>query len=287
MNNSELCNNYKNNGYVILKNFIDKEKLESLEQSIKAQILYHMNRHNLKIKDTFVDYGIIEMNKIRKDKKNFDSIQVIYNLVRKLPELYKIIGDEKLIEKIRLLSGMESDQSPYIWENFLRIDPPHDSTFDLNWHQESYFTLPNSNSVQLWSPVINQVSLKNTGTMCALKESSRLGEITHNIIKKNGYIHEGIFDDDIKDLKLEELHFELSPGDILLFNEHLVHKTIHNTGEKVRFTMVANYSNPYLSDFNFMNEKQVLLYHKQRTGNASKYPEYIDSFSSKGGIKQF
>jgi ectoine hydroxylase-related dioxygenase (phytanoyl-CoA dioxygenase family) len=285
--NNELLNKYKEDGFIILRDFISASKIKDLEEAIKSQITFHMKKNNLEISDEFYNNGMIKMNALRKNKNNFDSVQVIYNLIRKLPELYKIVGDKELINVVKLLSGLEKNQSPYIWEAFCRIDPPKDSTFDLNWHQESYFTIPNSNSVQLWAPIINNVDLLSTGTMSALKGSAKLGEIKHHILKKENYIHEGILEKEIEKINLESINFELSPGDILLFHENLIHKTYHNTGSKVRFTMIANYSNPYLSKFNFMNEEEVVLFHKMRTGNADQNKEYIKSFSKKGGIKNF
>ena len=81
---------------------------------------------------------------------------------------------------------------------------------------------------------------------------------------------------------------ELKPGDFLFFDEHAIHKTFHNQGDKVRFTMVANYSNPYSENFKFMSEQEVLMYHKLRTGNAKdKRRKLYQSFTSKGGIKDF
>ena len=55
-----------------------------------------MNKHELNIEGDIFNQGIIQLNKIRKDKTKFDSIQVIYNLIRKLPELYNILGDSML-----------------------------------------------------------------------------------------------------------------------------------------------------------------------------------------------
>ena len=208
-------------------------------------------------------------------------------MIRKLPELYNVLGDTKVLEVVRKLSGLKKNQSPYIWESFCRIDPPKDKSFDLKWHQESYFTLPNSNSVQLWAPIVNRVNLKNTGTVSLLKSSLKLGELNHDIMKLENYIHEGIPDNEIEKINLEQVNMELNPGDVLFFHEKSVHKTYHNEGKKVRYTMVANYSNPYYSNFKFMSEKEVLLHHKLRTGNANKNKDYIKKFTEKGGIKDF
>lgn len=284
-----LIDEFHNNGFVILRSLVDNKKIKKLEDSIKTQILFHMNKHKLNIEGDIFNQGIIQLNKIRKDKTKFDSIQVIYNLIRKLPELYNILGDSNVMDIVRTLSRLKENQSPYIWESFCRIDPPKDSSFDLKWHQESFFTLPNSNSVQLWSPIINNVSINNTGTITLLKGSSKLGELKHYIIKLKNYIHEGIPDEEIDKINLEEINVELKPGDFLFFDEHAIHKTFHNQGDKVRFTMVANYSNPYSENFKFMSEQEVLMYHKLRTGNAKdkENESYIQSFTSKGGIKDF
>ena len=282
-----LLEKYNNDGFVVLKNIIPYDKISKLEEAIKAQIVFHLKKHKLEINKDIFNEGIIKLNKIRKDKKNFDSIQVIYNLIRKLPELYNILSDTNVLETVKVLSGLRENQSAYIWESFCRIDPPKDSSFDLKWHQESYFTLPNSNSVQFWSPIVNNVNLRETGTVSILKSSLKLGELNHDIIKLENYIHEGIRDEEINKVKLEQVDMELNPGDVLFFHENSIHKTYHNDGNKVRFTMVANFANPYTSNFKFMSEKDVLLYHKLRTGNADEYKEYINSFTEKGGIKDF
>ena len=51
--------------------------------------------------------------------------------------------------------------------------------------------------------------------------------------------------------------------------------------------MIANYSNPCLSNFKFMNENEVIAYYKLRTDNAKEFPKYIEKYSSKGGVKNF
>jgi len=278
---------YQNEGFVVFRNLIAKDKIEELEEAIKAQIIFHVKKHKLDIQNDILNQGIIELNQIRKDKRNFDSIQVIYNLIRKLPELYNILSDKKVKEVVKTLSDLKENQSAYIWEAFCRIDPPKDSSYDLKWHQESYFTIPNSNSVQLWSPIVNNINLRDTGTVSLLKSSLKLGELNHDIIKLENYIHEGIQDEEIEKINLEQVDMELDPGDVLFFHENTIHKTYHNEGTKVRFTMVANYANPYKSNFEFMSEKDVLMYHKLRTGNAAENEEYIKSFTEKGGIKNF
>ena len=285
--------NYLNNGYVVIRDFLPQNVLEKFKNSLSGHISNQLTKHGLNNIDDPLNEGLIELNKIRRaDKTKFDSVQVIYNTVRKLPELFELITNEDLIKVVKRLSGLESINhfvSPYIWEAFCRIDPPQDKTFDLKWHQESYFTLPNSNSVQLWAPIINDINREDTGTITAISKSHSNGELKHSIVRHNeNYISESITDDKIKDIdKNNEEMFSLNVGDVLLFHENLIHKTITNVGNKVRYTMIANYSNPCLSNFKFMNENEVIAYHKLRTDNAHEFPKYIEKYSSKGGIKNF
>lgn len=282
---------YLNNGYVVIKNFLPKKVLEKLKISLSGHIFNQLNKHGLENINDPLNQGLIELNKIRADKTKLDSIQVIYNTIRKLPELFELITNQDLIRIVKRLSGLESINSsisPYIWEAFCRIDPPQDKTFDLKWHQESYFTLPNSNCVQLWAPVINDVNLKDTGTITAITESHLKGELKHSIVRHNdNYISESISDDKMEKLDKKKEIFSLNVGDVLLFHENLIHKTITNLGHKVRYTMIANYSNPCLSNFKFMSESEVIAYHKLRTDNAQEFPKFIEKYSSKGGIKSF
>ena len=282
---------YLNNGYVIIKDFFPNKVLDNFKNSLLGHINNQLDKHGLStIKDPLND-GLIQLNKIRADNTKFDSVQVIYNTVRKLPELFELITNQDLIKVVKKLSGLENINpsiSPYIWEAFCRIDPPQDKTFDLKWHQESYFTLPNSNCVQLWAPVINNVNPNDTGTMTAIDKSHLNGELKHSIVRHNdNYISESITDDKIGNLYKDQKLFSLNVGDILLFHENLIHKTITNLGNKVRYTLIANYSNPCLTNFKFMNENEVIAYHKLRTDNAHEFPNFIKKYSSKGGIKSF
>ena len=286
----KIYKDFLKNGFVVLKNFFDKDCLSKIEKTVKSHISFHLHKHAIgHIKDV-ENEGIIKLNNIRKDKSKFDSIQVIYNTIRKLPETYNLISNPKLIEVVKKLSGIteiDINGSPYIWEGFCRIDPPQDETYNLRWHQESYFTLPNSNSVQLWAPIINKINEKETGTMTTITNSHKFGEIPHHIVRQNNnYISESILPEKLKNFE-ESGGFELNVGDVLLFHEHLIHRTINNHGNKVRYTLIANYSNPYLSNFKFMNEAQVITYHKMRTANANEFSDYIQSYYNKGGIKDF
>lgn len=291
MNIDLLESYYKNQGYIVLRNFFSKNALERFKKSLSGHISNQLKNHGLNNIEDPLNNGLIELNKIRKDKSKLDSVQIIYNTVRKLPELFELIADDRLLKVIKRLSGLDKinpDLSPYIWEAFCRIDPPRDYTFDLKWHQESYFTLPNSNSVQLWAPIINDISLEETGTIAAIKKSHLDGELAHSIVRHNeDYISESIKDEKINYNEKFHETFNLNVGDILLFHENLIHRTINNQGKKVRYTMIANYSNPCLSDFKFMSESEVIAYHKMRTDNAKDHPTYIEKYSSKGGIKDF
>ena len=237
MNLDLIEKNYLDDGYVVLRDFFPKNILERFKNSLSGHIINQLNKHNLKNFKDPLNNGLIELNKIRADKNKLDSIQIIYNTVRKLPELFELMSDEKLLRVVKRLSGLEkinSNLSPYIWEAFCRIDPPRDGTYDLKWHQESYFTLPNSNSVQLWAPMINDVSLEKTGTISAIKKSHLNGELMHSIVRHNdNYISESIKDEKINSIDREYENFSLNVGDVLLFHENLIHKTINNKGKKL------------------------------------------------------
>lgn len=283
--------NFQRDGYVILRDFLPKLPLDNFKNSIKGHIQNQLLKHGLENENDPLNNGLVELNKIRKDKSKLDSIQIIYNTIRKLPELFELITNEELIKIVKKLSGLQQinqNASPYIWEAFCRIDPPQDGTFDLKWHQESYFTLPNSNSVQLWAPIVNNINLEETGTISAITKSHEIGEVPHSIIRHNdNYISESIKPNKIEKFMDQNEIFSLNVGDVLLFHEHLIHRTINNQGSKVRYTMIANYSNPCLTNFKFMNEEQVVAYHKLRTENAKDFPKFIEKYSTKGGVKNF
>ena len=68
MKKDNILNNYKKNGYVILKNFLPNDHVKKLENSITYLINYHAKKEKLR-SNLSVDEKIIKLNQIRKQKK--------------------------------------------------------------------------------------------------------------------------------------------------------------------------------------------------------------------------
>ena len=80
--------------HLVIKNFLPKKVLEKLKISLSGHIFNQLNKHGLENINDPLNQGLIELNKIRVDKTKLDSIQIIYNTIRKLPELFELITNQ-------------------------------------------------------------------------------------------------------------------------------------------------------------------------------------------------
>ena len=96
---------YLNNGYVVLRDFLPKKVLEKFKISLSGHISNQLSKHGLENFNDPLNEGLIELNKIRIDKTKLDSVQIIYNTIRKLPELFELITNEDLIRVKSILDA--------------------------------------------------------------------------------------------------------------------------------------------------------------------------------------
>ena len=74
--------------------------------------------------------------------------------------------------------------SVYNMYHIVRLDAPSDARFLYKWHQESYYTIPDANSLQVWAPLVEK-STKENGTVEVLVGSHEK-EIQHRIERVRG-----------------------------------------------------------------------------------------------------
>ena len=66
-----------------------------------------------------------------------------------------------------------------------RIDPPHDTLVYAEWHQEIFFSVPESRYIQIWAPLTSDASVgKGALQVC-------VGSHKHGIIKQTWVEPEG------------------------------------------------------------------------------------------------
>lgn len=257
---------YNEQGFIVKKDFFSSDEISQFNIKLTQIINYYLMKNNLHSSNPLHD-GFIQL-----DKLNHTNIHMIYNIIRNSDALSYLTNSQKVFDTAKGLIGNKADSPLYNMYHISRMDPPSDIRFLYKWHQESFYTIPNTNSIQLWAPLVEK-STKENGTIDVLVGSHKK-EIAHRIEKvPNGHEQKYLRDDDIKE-KFELLKIELNPRDALFFHPYLIHKSNNNIGDSVRYSLVSHYLDPLTLDDNTdITDLSFGEYHKQRCLNYEEYKQ--------------
>ncbi len=266
-----MLNDYKENGFVILKSAISDDNLKNFNEGLEFLLKKECND----LGKTFSDYyndGFMWL-----DKNNHDKIHKIYNTLRNSDLLGRISFQKDILSYIKVLMGMNDIGPLYKMYNVCRMDPPNDATFLLNWHQESYSTIPHTSSIQMWCPLINRND-KHNGSIEVLVGSHKK-EIPHYLVR--------LTDDDylsyyLPESSIENFHdfnkitVEINPGDVLLFHPNLIHKSNNNNSRNVRYTLTTHFIDPNDENFKLISIAEAIKLNRKRCINAKDFIDDIE-----------
>lgn len=214
---SEKSRELRQNGFTVLRNVVDKDQINKLNQFFSDNI-DHFSKG-----DPFDEFGL------KHDVQNgilFDVYQR-YPVFRPLAEL-PIVG-----EILKSVIG----EHIYLYENSLVFAPRFDST-DVPWHQD-FQNRPDEPIAYVAFIALDELG-KDSGALRVIKESHKAGFLPYRTKSGKGH-HTGIPEDKYVTLDLEQLEtVDQSPGDIIIFNQLVVHSIppwkSDSLGRGVRFS---------------------------------------------------
>ncbi len=266
---SRILEEYKKNGFIIV-DINDNSLLENFNKGLRYLLNDACNRNSMKNDDIF-HKAFIELDRI-----NHDEIHFIYNVIRNSNITSNIVND-KLIEKsIKTLFNIE--ESPYyVMYNVCRMDPPSDKKYILPWHQESFSTIPEVQSVQLWAPLIGSNNAEN-GSIDILVGSHVGGVIPHYLKQSEDGDYTTFFlkNDQININKYKKITVDMSPGQALLFHPNLIHKSNTNNSNRVRYSLTAHILNPLDKSFKLMSYNEIIRLNRKRSINSDEFSDLIE-----------
>jgi hypothetical protein len=221
-------------GWVHLPNFVPKDKSLKIESKIK----------NIFGVETFDELStkIIELDKC--DPSMLYQYNLCINQITEISSLF--------VDLDKLVAQHHPDSSGVVVGRYVLLGIPADERLTYSWHQESSYIPTVSNLYNVWIPLFNESTSKN-GAMSVLTGSNKLGQVEYNRIDKpNGFCDLTI---DVEKLtpKYPEHFCHITPGDGILFDKNLIHRSNLNISDKVRFSLVirSGYINSLtqLSDF--------------------------------------
>ena len=232
---------FRKEGYVVVKNLLNKKLIFELKGIIKKNFYFKSKYNKKNFHKDLIKYR-------KKNKKNFS---FFFDTLQTLTINYKILTQTKVIDITnKLLKNTKNSIS--ITDVALRIDPPFDERNSLKWHQDSSYFRQNDNGfngIVVWSPIF-EINSK-TGGIEFLEKSYKIGSqnIKRQKAKKNYSSQRSINEKYLNNFEKLECN-NLRPGDAIIMNMDMVHRSSKNFSDKNRITLIGRFHNTVSGDFN-------------------------------------
>ena len=247
----EFISFYAENGYVIVKDIIQKRRLDSLLENIfKLYCKYSDDYDGFEEKDRPWETLLFHEKLIELRKNKPDEFGAIYDSLKTSLSLTQLVSDDKVVDKIsNLLKTKPSDLS--ISEPMCRLDVPDDKRNVLNWHQERSFFPQNRdgmNGLVCWIPLTNVT--EEMGAIHISPKSHLEGQLklSSNQKENSSYTTQiPVPEEFIK--KYDDIIVPINAGDAVFFNMLLFHRSGQNVSNKIRFAVQSRFHTATSDDF--------------------------------------
>lgn len=197
--NNDLTNNFKEEGYLILKEvFSEKELVEY--RSLVQEIIKYAEKS---LEDPFQEYYMGH----RADQG------ALYDLFQRHPEFDGIVRNEKILNALEMLIGKDI----LLYENCLVYKPKNKSN-EVPWHQDFMNRKDEPEKYIIWV-ALDDVTIEN-GALKVLPGTHKLGFMPWYKVK--GETHHTRLKLDAVDTDQYQ-HVEMKAGDVLIFHHLLIH----------------------------------------------------------------
>ena len=239
---------YAENGYIVIKKIIPKEKIDSILKYV-GYIISLEAKNDPTISN---DIQILLNQGLIKIKQNYPSSNSwIYQTINNSNEFKKFIFNSNVDSIAYQLLGVDDMKKLAVVNPVLRIDVPNDSKNKRDWHQESnYFTdvKDGKNGVVVWMP-FNDVSEKN-GSVILCPGSHKEGSLNSTHISAESGKSEQFVTPPEFVKKYDCISVICERGDVAFLNTDLIHKSGDNSSNQVRYTTQIRFFRLDIPDYN-------------------------------------
>lgn len=252
---------FNENGFIIIDKFFNSEEITDFENSLQYLIKINLEKasktnSNISInefKNSIFDNGLIKLEEL-----DHQYVADIYDTICQVPEFLRLITKKETTHYINQLLSRDQKNPLYTFTCRCRIDPPNDDSRKTKWHQEVFYTIPKSNFLQTWAPLVGDANAHN-GTIQVCVGSHKEGIAKQSWDMEKGGANPYVIDENIVN-KYEIMDVEMQRGQFMIFNSRLFHRSGNNSSNKVRYSLVGMYHD--VDNLNFEPPNLTFKYRK-------------------------
>lgn len=238
---------FNSDGYLLVDRAISMDDLVGFKECLWSIIQIALSRYEINFSDIKevlpvedkCDHGFALLRKAGPDCLSF-----VQASISRSPEYYRLCSNPKIVSYIRQLIAPQAKNTPlYLTNNGIIFTNPNDSSnksssnIEIDWHKDTFFTLPKSHFLHIWMPLLHDAT-EDIGALQVCPGSHKEGVGVQQIHPEAPYDHRyGINSDIIK--KFHPISINVRLGQALIFDGHLLHASGKNVSNHVRCTLIG------------------------------------------------
>jgi ectoine hydroxylase-related dioxygenase (phytanoyl-CoA dioxygenase family) len=220
---------FKENGFVLLEDVISPTEIES----VFSEIDYMLDMVMQNLKTGRRKFARVDEKYLHLKSSNPLFSGRVYDLMKQMQLLLAVAMKPRIIDFVRSVF-----QGPVLLDlPQIRIDDPSNLRA-LPMHQEGFGQI-STNTITAWTP-LQDVSV-TTGTMAVIPGSHKLGFLPHQFYADMSNAH-GVCREYVDPGSISPI--SVKAGTAVVFDARLIHGTVHNSSNKVRWTAICRYCDP-------------------------------------------
>jgi len=274
MAKQELLRSFEDNGYAIIENLLSKAEIQSVLNEIalvvdaKAEELFQEGNIQEKFAELPVETRWAKICEQSPQKSRAWNKEVFS------PAIYQLFTNSKLLDVCEQYLGSEITLNG---DYFVRPKVPHEDLTTLPWHQDSFYygSAANDDTVykilSFWIPLVDVD--EHNGCMQVIPQSHKWGLIP---CKKTGDKIEPV--ENVEE-KGEVVTARMKAGDVLIFNQLTMHRSLPHNSTGVRWSIDIRYT-PTNQSFNWHKLAEEGFEKKYSTlkVRSLEHPEGVENF---------
>jgi phytanoyl-CoA hydroxylase len=238
----EQIGHFHENGFLIVRDLLAHEAvqplIDELEQKVEEAVVEAVEQDWLDPADTFAEASFAtRLPLVSTACSNDDWLwQQVQGKHHKTAGMFTLRTWPSLLDAAESLIGREILAHP---QTVLRAKLPDQEKTVVPWHQDLAYLIPEEAGetlvVNFWIPLVDANA--GNGCMQVVRGSHRAGLLPHD---KRVSIYKGIDEADMPDGEI--VTCEVAVGDVLITMERLLHRSIPNTSNTVRWSVDSRYS---------------------------------------------